>query len=257
MSVTWHVEAIAYQLERVRRGEIRRLIINMPPRSLKSIAASVAFPAFVLGHDPSRRDHLRQLFRRPRQKALQRLPRRARIAVVSSDLPHDADRAVQELGDRDRTDRARISAGDVGRRNADRPRRRHHRHRRSAEAGRRLFGNEAFRRQSMVHQYAALPSGRQAHRRDRRRHAARSYRRSDRISFGPIRRMGGAQPSGNRRIRPGHSAFSGRARISADRARPCRPSANRSKCWKPSSCRSAATPSPHNISRRRRRPAAP
>jgi predicted phage terminase large subunit-like protein len=52
---SWHVEAIAYQLERVRRGEARRLIINMPPRSLKSNAASVAFPAFVLGHDPSRR----------------------------------------------------------------------------------------------------------------------------------------------------------------------------------------------------------
>ena len=27
---TWHVEAIAWQFERVRRGEIRRLIINMP-----------------------------------------------------------------------------------------------------------------------------------------------------------------------------------------------------------------------------------
>jgi hypothetical protein len=26
----WHVEAIAWRLERVRRGEIRRLIINMP-----------------------------------------------------------------------------------------------------------------------------------------------------------------------------------------------------------------------------------
>jgi predicted phage terminase large subunit-like protein len=52
---SWHVEAIAWQLERVRRGEIRRLIINMPPRSLKSITASVAFPAFLLGHDPSRR----------------------------------------------------------------------------------------------------------------------------------------------------------------------------------------------------------
>jgi hypothetical protein len=51
----WHVEAIAWRLERVRCGENRRLIINMPPRSLKSIAASVAFPAFVLGHDPSRR----------------------------------------------------------------------------------------------------------------------------------------------------------------------------------------------------------
>ena len=52
---TWHLEAIAYQLERVRRGAIKRLIINMPPRSLKSVTASVAFPAFILGHDPTRR----------------------------------------------------------------------------------------------------------------------------------------------------------------------------------------------------------
>jgi predicted phage terminase large subunit-like protein len=51
----WHIDAIAYQLERVRRGEIKRLIINMPPRSLKSIMASVAFPAFILGLDPTRR----------------------------------------------------------------------------------------------------------------------------------------------------------------------------------------------------------
>jgi hypothetical protein len=52
---SWHINAIAYRLEQVRRGEITRLIINMPPRSLKSIAASVAFPAFVLGLDPTRR----------------------------------------------------------------------------------------------------------------------------------------------------------------------------------------------------------
>lgn len=52
---SWHLEAIAYQLERVRRGEIKRLIINMPPRSLKSIMSSVAFPAYILGLDPSRR----------------------------------------------------------------------------------------------------------------------------------------------------------------------------------------------------------
>lgn len=51
----WFLEAIAYQLERIYRGKNRRLIINMPPRSLKSIMASVAFPAFVLGHDPRRR----------------------------------------------------------------------------------------------------------------------------------------------------------------------------------------------------------
>ena len=51
----WHIRAIAYQLDRVRRGEVNRLIINMPPRHLKSITVSVAFPAFVLGHDPRQR----------------------------------------------------------------------------------------------------------------------------------------------------------------------------------------------------------
>jgi predicted phage terminase large subunit-like protein len=51
----WHIEAIAYQLERCRRGETQRLIVTLPPRSLKSICASVAFPAFALGHDPTLR----------------------------------------------------------------------------------------------------------------------------------------------------------------------------------------------------------
>lgn len=35
------------------RGEIARLIINVPPRSLKSHSASIAFPAWILGHDPA------------------------------------------------------------------------------------------------------------------------------------------------------------------------------------------------------------
>ena len=50
-----HIELIADRLERCRKGEIKRLIINMPPRSLKSICASVAFPAWLLGHDPTNR----------------------------------------------------------------------------------------------------------------------------------------------------------------------------------------------------------
>jgi hypothetical protein len=49
-----HVEAMTCVLERVRRGEIRRLIITVPPRSLKSIGTSVALPAFALGDDPTR-----------------------------------------------------------------------------------------------------------------------------------------------------------------------------------------------------------
>jgi predicted phage terminase large subunit-like protein len=51
----WHIEAITYALMRVMGGEITRLIITVPPRALKSICASVAFPAFVLGHNPGRR----------------------------------------------------------------------------------------------------------------------------------------------------------------------------------------------------------
>src|ERR1700674_1734950 len=51
----WHIKAIAYQLDRIRRGEITRLAINMPPRYLKSLTVSVAFTAFLLGHAPWRR----------------------------------------------------------------------------------------------------------------------------------------------------------------------------------------------------------
>ena len=51
----WHIDALAYDLEQVRLGGVTRLIVNLPPRSLKSVIASVAFPAFVLGHDPSKR----------------------------------------------------------------------------------------------------------------------------------------------------------------------------------------------------------
>jgi hypothetical protein len=51
----WHIDAIVYQLMRVHTGEILRLLINQPPRSLKSISVSVAYVACLLGHDPARR----------------------------------------------------------------------------------------------------------------------------------------------------------------------------------------------------------
>src|SRR5947208_14981744 len=49
----WHIEVIAAKLAAVREGKIPRLIINLPPRHLKSRMASPAFPAWCLGHDPS------------------------------------------------------------------------------------------------------------------------------------------------------------------------------------------------------------
>ena len=51
----WHIEVMAARLAEVRTGKIRRLIINVPPRHLKSLAASVALPAWLLGHDPTAR----------------------------------------------------------------------------------------------------------------------------------------------------------------------------------------------------------
>ena len=54
-SGNWHLHAIAYHLMLCAQGDIRRLIITLPPRSLKSISASVAFPAWLLGHDPTRK----------------------------------------------------------------------------------------------------------------------------------------------------------------------------------------------------------
>ena len=53
LAMNWHLEVIAAKLAAVRDGEIRRLIINLPPRHLKSLLASIAFPAWCLGHDPS------------------------------------------------------------------------------------------------------------------------------------------------------------------------------------------------------------
>jgi predicted phage terminase large subunit-like protein len=51
--MNWHIEVLAAKLEACRQGKIRRLIINLPPRHLKSLCASVAFPAWLLGHDPT------------------------------------------------------------------------------------------------------------------------------------------------------------------------------------------------------------
>jgi hypothetical protein len=51
----YHIEAIAHRLEQCLQREIRRVIITVPPRSLKSLCVSIAYPAFLLGHDPTRR----------------------------------------------------------------------------------------------------------------------------------------------------------------------------------------------------------
>ena len=48
-----HHRIIADKLERIASGELRRLIINMPPRHTKSEFASFLFPAWMIGKNPN------------------------------------------------------------------------------------------------------------------------------------------------------------------------------------------------------------
>ena len=47
-----HHKIFADKLERVAKGELKRLIVNMPPRHTKSEFASYLFPAWVMGQSP-------------------------------------------------------------------------------------------------------------------------------------------------------------------------------------------------------------
>jgi hypothetical protein len=46
---------IATLLMRVEQGKYRRVIINLPPRHMKSILTSVLYPAWRLGRDPTKK----------------------------------------------------------------------------------------------------------------------------------------------------------------------------------------------------------
>ncbi len=48
-----YLDLICSRLQGVAEGRIRRLIITLPPRHLKSMCVSVALPAFFLGHNPA------------------------------------------------------------------------------------------------------------------------------------------------------------------------------------------------------------
>ena len=51
----WHIDLLADYLISAEEGLLKRLIINVPPRALKSVCVSVAWPAWILGHDPTKR----------------------------------------------------------------------------------------------------------------------------------------------------------------------------------------------------------
>ncbi len=55
MTPGWHIDAVCEHLEAVSSGEIRRLVIMLPPGMTKSTVASVCFPVWEWTSRPSRR----------------------------------------------------------------------------------------------------------------------------------------------------------------------------------------------------------
>lgn len=51
----WHIDAIADHLEAVTNGHIRNLLVNMPPRHMKSLCISVFWPVWSWLRDPASR----------------------------------------------------------------------------------------------------------------------------------------------------------------------------------------------------------
>jgi hypothetical protein len=43
----WHIDAICEHLRAASRGELRRLVINLPPRHMKSLTVSVLWPCWM------------------------------------------------------------------------------------------------------------------------------------------------------------------------------------------------------------------
>ncbi len=78
----WHLDAICAHLEAVTDGRINRLLINVPPGTMKSLLTSVLWPAWEWG--PKGRPHLRYLTTSYAEKYVKRDSRRMRD-LVSSD----------------------------------------------------------------------------------------------------------------------------------------------------------------------------
>ena len=144
----WHIDAMAHKVSQVASGEVKRLIITVPPRHLKSIIASVALPAWYLGHNPSERviavsysadlakthaNDFRRVVNDPLYQAV----------FPKMRLERETDNEIHT------TLRGRRYATSI-RGNPDRPRRQPHCHRRPAEAGRRGIRGEPRARDRMV-----------------------------------------------------------------------------------------------------------
>jgi hypothetical protein len=79
LTTNWHIEAICHRVQQMVTDPARkRLVVNLPPRTLKSFILSVALPAWLLGREPGTRiicasysDELAAKFSRDRRALLE------------------------------------------------------------------------------------------------------------------------------------------------------------------------------------------
>ncbi len=156
----WHLRVLSGELERLGRGETTRLIINLPPRSLKSIATSVAFVAWTLGHQPSAgvicASYGADLAEKLAFDCRKIMTSRWYEAVFATRVDRRKSARRRFLHGA-----GRRAPGDLGRWLADRTRWRSRRHRRSGQAGRNAFGRAARSGQPLVQEHALQPPQRQ------------------------------------------------------------------------------------------------
>ena len=77
----WHIDAMSEHLQAVAAGEILRLLINVPPGTMKSSTTSVFFPAWLWG--PAAKPHNRFIGASHEQTLATRDSRRTRLLVES------------------------------------------------------------------------------------------------------------------------------------------------------------------------------
>jgi predicted phage terminase large subunit-like protein len=75
----WHIDALAEHLQAVADGDMRRLLINIPPGTMKSVMACVLWPAWMWSRDPK----LRFLFSSYSESFTRRDSRKAKHLISS------------------------------------------------------------------------------------------------------------------------------------------------------------------------------
>src|SRR6202521_1261454 len=88
-----HIDAIIDHLEGVSHGHIRRLLINVPPRHMKSLLVSVFWPAWEWTLHPERRA-VQQLWSAVEHPRFDQVPAPDRITLVV-EAPYQVDEQIQ------------------------------------------------------------------------------------------------------------------------------------------------------------------